>query len=129
MASTLGAVLLIGIGLASSVGLVLVLAVAWGLVGATSDPFRRAYLNAMIPSQERATVLSFDSLLSSAGGVVTQPALGRVADVNGYAASFVVGGAVSALAAPFVWFARRLRMDADMIDGAQVARTLTNCQA
>ena len=127
-ASMLGAVLLIGIGLASSVGLVLVLAVGWGLVGATSDPFRRAYLNAMIPSQERATVLSFDSLLSSAGGVVTQPALGRVADVNGYAASFVVGGAVSALAVPFLWFARRLRMDADVIEG-EGRSNLTNCQA
>ena len=45
-----------------------------------------------------------------------------VADVNGYAASFVVGGAVSALAAPFVWFARRLGMDADTIDGAPVSQ-------
>ena len=40
---------------------------------------------ALIPSEQRATVLSFDNLMSSAGGVVAQPALGRVADVYGYA--------------------------------------------
>ena len=40
---------------------------------------RQAYLNGLIASEHRATVLSFDALMSSAGGVVAQPALGRVA--------------------------------------------------
>ena len=35
-------------------------------------------------------MLSFDNLMGSAGGVIAQPALGRVADVYGYGASYVV---------------------------------------
>ena len=52
-------------------------------------PIRQAYLNGIIPSQQRATVLSFDNLMASAGGVVAQPALGRVADVWGYPSAYV----------------------------------------
>ena len=70
------------------------------------SPVRQAYLNGMIPSQQRATILSFDSLMASAGGVVAQPALGRSADVWGYPASFglsavvVRAGAAVRLAVP-----------------------------
>ena len=56
------------------------LLVIWGLSFAIEMPIRQTYINGIIPSQQRATVLSFDSLMSSAGGVVAQPALGRVAD-------------------------------------------------
>ena len=52
-------------------------------------------------------MLSFDNLMGSAGGVVFQPVLGRVADVNGYGASYVVAGAIQALALPFIFLARR----------------------
>ena len=61
----------------------------------------------MIPSEQRATVLSFDNLMGSAGGVVTQPVLGRVADVYGYGASYIVAAGVQALALPFLVLARR----------------------
>ncbi len=47
---------------------------------------RQAFVNGIIPSEQRATVLSFDNLMASAGGVVTQPALGRAADLWGYEA-------------------------------------------
>ena len=63
---------------------------------------RQAYLNGVIPSEQRATVLSFDSLMGSAGGVVAQPVLGRVADVSGYAASYLVAAGIQVLALPFV---------------------------
>jgi MFS family permease len=91
------------------------LLVLWALASAIEEPIRRAFLNALIPSQQRATVLSFDSLIGSAGGVVIQPALGRVADLNGYAASYLVGGAVQALAIPFIFLARRERAHSDPI--------------
>ena len=68
---------------------------------------RQTYLNGLIPSSERATVLSFDNLMSSAGGVVAQPALGRVADVAGYPAAYLVSAAVQALALPFLVLARK----------------------
>ena len=37
----------------------------WALVFAAEMPIRQAYLNDMIPSKQRATVLSFDSLMGS----------------------------------------------------------------
>lgn len=91
----------------------LVLLTTWALVSAIEEPIRRAFLNGLIPSQQRATVLSFDSLMGSAGGVFIQPALGRVADVSGYAASYVVAGGISLLALPFVFLARRERAVSD----------------
>jgi MFS family permease len=91
------------------------LLVLWALAAAIEEPIRRAFLNGLIPSQQRATVLSFDSLIGSAGGVVIQPALGRVADLNGYAASYVVGGAIQALAIPFIFLARREGAHSDPI--------------
>jgi MFS family permease len=91
------------------------LLVLWALAAAIEEPIRRAFLNGLIPSQQRATVLSFDSLIGSAGGVVVQPALGRVADLNGYAASYVVGGAIQALAIPFLLLARREGAHSDPI--------------
>jgi MFS family permease len=88
---------------------------AWGLLGALQQPMRRAYLNGLIRSDQRATVLSFDSLMSSAGGVVIQPTLGRVADVSGYAASYVVAAGIQALAIPFAILARREKAHSDPI--------------
>ena len=74
------------------------LLVVWALVFAAEMPIRQAYLNDMIPSQQRATVLSFDSLMGSSGGVVIQPVLGKAADVYSYGTSFVFGGAHPAAA-------------------------------
>ena len=100
-------VLLAVIGLSNQFLVVLVLIVAWALIFAIEGPLRQAYLNGIIPSEQRATVLSFDNLMGSAGGVVFQPILGRVADVNGYGASYVVSAAFQALALPFIFLARR----------------------
>ena len=49
------------IGLFQSFWVVLGLVVVWGLLFAATMPIRQAYLNAMIPSRQRATILSFDS--------------------------------------------------------------------
>ena len=79
---------------------------------------RQAFLNGVIPSEQRATVLSFDSLMGSAGGVVAQPLLGRVADVSGYAASYLVAAGIQVVALPFVVLARREHASSDPIDRA-----------
>ncbi|MCW2923103.1 MAG: major facilitator superfamily 1 protein, partial [Thermoleophilia bacterium] len=70
-------------------------------------------VNDMIPSKQRATVLSFDSLMGSAGGVFVQPALGRSADVYSYATSFVIGGVVQLIALPFLLLSRANGSPAD----------------
>lgn len=94
------------------------LLVLWALVSAISRPIRQAFMNGLIPSQQRATVLSFDSLMGSIGGAIAQPALGRVADVSGYSASYLVSAGINALALPFVFLARRERAPSDPIDPA-----------
>jgi MFS family permease len=91
------------------------LLVVWGLVGAIERPIRQTFINGLIPSEQRATVLSMDSFMSSIGGVVAQPILGRVADVSGYAASYLVAAAISAMSLPFVFLARRERAVSDQI--------------
>jgi MFS family permease len=95
---------------------VLGMIVVWGLLFSAALPIRRAYLNGMIPSAQRATILSFDSLLGSSGGVAVQPALGRAADVWGYATSYVLGAAISALALPFIALSRRRNEPADTVE-------------
>ncbi|MGB8022145.1 MAG: MFS transporter [Candidatus Nanopelagicales bacterium] len=110
------AALLVGVGVAGAAGsfwAVLVLAAGWALFGAVGTPVQGAYLNGMIPSEQRATVLSFASLMGSGGGVVIQPALGRVADVSGYAASLAVGGVIQVLGAPLLALSRRAAHPAD----------------
>jgi MFS family permease len=104
---------LLGVGLLPSFWMVIGLLVLWSLGFAAAMPVRQAYLNELIVSEQRATVLSFDSLLSSGGGVVVQPALGRAADVWSYQATFVLSAAVQACALPFVWLARAERAPAD----------------
>jgi MFS family permease len=103
------------LGLTTSFVLAIVLLAAWSFVSALTIPLRQAYMNGVIPSAQRATVLSFDSLMGSAGGVVAQPLLGRVADVSGYGASVVVSAAIRALAVPFVLLARRENAVSDPI--------------
>jgi MFS family permease len=98
---------LAAIGYVAQLWIVLVLLVLWGLVFAAVMPVRQAYVNGLIPSEHRATVLSFESLMGSSGGVVTQPVLGRAADLWGYPMSYTCSAVVQALAIPFVWLARR----------------------
>ena len=93
----------------------IVLLTAWGLVFSTVMPMRQAYVNGLIPSEQRATVLSFDSLMGSSGGVVIQPILGKAADVWGYPASYACSAAIQVLAVPFMWLARRARAESDPI--------------
>jgi MFS family permease len=113
LAATSSAAVLIGLGLVRNFWLALVLVALWGICSAIDDPVHRAYLNDMIPSKQRATVLSFDSLMGSGGGVVFQPVLGRVADVGGYGASMIWSGVISAVAVPFILLSRAERDPAD----------------
>ena len=106
---------LILIGWTTSFVMALVLATAWAMVFAIVGPLRQAFINGVIPSEQRATVLSFDSLVGSTGGVIAQPALGRVADVFGYGPSYLVSGVLQTLALPFIVLARRERASSDPI--------------
>ena len=107
---------LVVLGLEPSFLVAILLLAAWSFVSAITRPMRQAYLNGVIPSQQRATVLSFDSLMGSAGGVVAQPILGRVADLSGYATTYLASAGVQLAALPFVLLARRERAPSDPIE-------------
>jgi MFS family permease len=111
----LSTVALAGIGFLPGFWIAIALFVVWGLVFATVMPVRQAYVNELIPSEQRATILSIESLMGSGGGVVSQPLLGRAADAWGYPASYTCSAAIQALALPFVWLARQERSGSDPI--------------
>ena len=111
-------VLMALIGLTTSFVVALALMTIWCLVFAMASPMRQAFINGLIPSQQRATVLSFDALIGSAGGVVAQPALGRTADVFSYGTSYVVAAGIQLLAVPFSILARRENASSDPITSA-----------
>jgi len=105
----------------SVIGLICV----WGLLFAASMPIRQAYLNGMIPSRQRATILSFDSMMDSTGGVWAQPALGRAADVWGYGPSYLFSAGISAVSLPFIVLSRRQNAPADTIEIAEAEEVMT----
>jgi MFS family permease len=112
-ANAASAAILALIGVADRFWAVVALIVGWALLFAASQPIHSAFLNGLIPSEQRATILSFDSMIGSGGGVIVQPALGRAADVWGYAGSYLIGAGVSAFALPFNVLARHENVPAD----------------
>jgi MFS family permease len=115
--STAIAVICLGLlGWTSNFWAAVALLLIWALAGAAAMPLRQAYINGLIPSAQRATILSFDNLMGSAGGVVAQPALGRVTDVYGYPAAYLVSAVVQTAALPFLVLARGQRAPSDAID-------------
>ena len=119
---------LVGVGAAELLPMPVGFWVAIGLLAVVllgeslTSPVQQAYVNEVIPSQQRATVLSFSSLMGSAGGVVAQPALGRVADVFSLGFAYVISGIVFLIQLPFVWAVRRMGLEADaVVRGRDVA--------
>src|SRR5215204_6362283 len=110
------AVTLALVGVADSFWPVIGLTTIWGLLFAATMPIRQTYINGMIPSRQRATILSFDSMMSSTGGVWAQPILGSVADSSGYGTSYVLSAGIAAFAVPFLALSRRQNAPADTLD-------------
>ncbi len=105
------------VGLADSFWVALAaLLVVMASSGVTS-PVRSAYLHQVVPSEQRATVVSFDSMVSSAGGIGGQLGLGALGEARSVGSAFVVGGLATAAALPLLGRLRRLGGDADVIVG------------
>ena len=77
--------------------------VAFGLLG----PVRSGFINEHIPSAQRATILSLDSLFADAGGAVGQPALGWLSTRFSIALAWIAGSVFFAAAAPLYAMAGR----------------------
>ena len=91
----------------------LVMTASLGVIG----PVRQAYLHQLIPSEQRATVISFDSMVSGAGGVAGQVGLGALGEARAVGTAFVVGGMATAAALPLFGAVRRLGGPADRFAG------------
>jgi Major Facilitator Superfamily. len=112
-------VTLVMIGVVQSFWPVIGFTTIWGLLFAATMPIRQTYINGMIPSRQRATILSFDSMMSSTGGVWAQPVLGKAADAYGYATSYVLSAGIAAFAIPFLALSRRQNTPADTQEVAE----------
>ncbi len=109
-----GLILLL-VPLVNNFWIAIILIFTWGLLFAALSPIRQAYLNGLIPSEQRATVLSFDSMIGSSGGIITQPALGKAADVWGYATSYMISAFIQMAALPFIYLAKKEKAKSDDI--------------
>ncbi len=108
--------ILLFVGFVDNFWTALLLIFAWGLIFAAIMPIRQAYLNGLIPSEQRATVLSFDSLMGSSGGIIIQPILGKTADVWNYSTSYAVSALFQAGSLPFIWLAKREKAKSDVVE-------------
>ncbi|MGH2699917.1 MAG: MFS transporter [Actinomycetota bacterium] len=79
------------------------------------EPVRQTYLHNSIPTSERATLVSFDSLVGSLGSVGGQTGLGYLSQERSIPAGFVVGGLATLLAIPIFGRLRSLNEPADRI--------------
>lgn len=108
----------IGVGVVDSFWLAVPLFLLGTLAFGIFTPVKQGYLHRLIPSAQRATVISFDAMLGSGGGVVGQTGLGYLSRQQNIAAGFVVGGATTVLAIPFLLILRSLNNPANHIKAA-----------
>lgn len=108
----------IGVGLASNfyvaVGLYLVTMVSFGVI----SPVKQAYMHQVIPSEQRATVISFDALVASGGSMVGQTSLGYLSQNFTLGGGYVVGGIVTLFSLPATWLLRGRDEPADFFEGS-----------
>lgn len=72
----------IGVGAADSFWLALTMLLAAGVTMGVQGPVRQSFVHEVVPSEQRATVVSFDSMLSGGGGVIGQSSLGVLSDLS-----------------------------------------------
>ncbi len=85
------------------------------VAGGVLSPVRQTYLHYSIPTSERATLVSFDSLVGSLGSVGGQTGLGFLSQERSVPVGFVVGGLATVLALPIFGRLRALNEPADRI--------------
>jgi len=70
-------------------------------------PVKQTYLNAHIPSAQRATIISLDSMFASSGGALGQSVWGWVARTRSIGTAWAWSGLTLLLGMPLYWIARR----------------------
>lgn len=108
----------IGVGLATAFPVAVALYLLGMMSAGVFQPVRQAYLHTIVPREQRATVLSLASLVSSGGSMGGQAGLGFLAARFSLSAGYVAGGLVTAIAVPVVLLMRRAGGAPDQIRGA-----------
>ena len=103
----LEAVTAVACGLFSNFYVVVSLYLVYGIAVGIAMPVKQAYLNAHIPSAQRATILSLDSMFGNLGGVIGQSGWGWVARMLSIGVAWAYSGATLLLGLPLYWLARR----------------------
>jgi MFS family permease len=88
------------------------------VAGGVLQPVRQTYLHQSIPTSERATLVSFDSLMGSLGSVGGQSGLGYLSQERSIPMGFVIGGLATVLTIPIFARLRSLDEPADRITEA-----------
>ncbi|MFW2383740.1 MAG: MFS transporter [Acidimicrobiales bacterium] len=126
-----------GVASASAIAMGVTSSFAWavgalfalaGSMGVMS-PTRQAYLHEVTSSEHRATVVSFDAMVSSVGGVGGQVGLGSVSDARSYSAGYVLGGSITVLALPLLLRLRHIAEPADRLGPSDTAGVEGTCPA
>ena len=112
---SLSAITLALVSQASNFYTLLLLLVFWAIIIACMIPFRMAFLNALITSKERASILSFDSMISSGGGFSWQPILGKSADVYSYGFSYLICSLIPNSTLPLILLSKKQGAPEDQI--------------
>jgi MFS family permease len=113
----------LGVGLATSFWTAVLFYLLVNAAVGVFQPVRQAYLHQMTPGPQRATVASFDSLVSNGASTAGQMALGYLARAESIAAGYAVGGALTFAAFPVVALLRSRRDAADLIVGRAAKRS------
>ena len=116
-AAVVHSVTAIGVGLTDSFGLALGLYLVGSAANSAFVPVVQAYLNSVISSERRATVLSLSSLVGSATSMGGQAGLGWLAASRSLGTGYIAGGIAAAFAIPWVVAMRRLGGTPDAIKG------------
>ncbi|MDQ4095954.1 MAG: MFS transporter [Actinomycetota bacterium] len=114
-ASAASSSLMVATGLIQSFWITVPVFLLAGVAAGVLQPVRQTYLHNSIPTSERATLVSFDSLLGSLGSVGGQTGLGYLSQERSVPAGFVVGGLATVLTVPIFGRLRALREPADVI--------------
>ena len=116
-AAGLHAIAILGIGLTGSFWVAVALYLLATATTGVWTPVRQAYIHQIVPTEQRATVISFDSLVNSGGSVFGQSGLGYLAQTRNIASGYLVGGLITFLTMPVLALLRRRDDPADHIVG------------
>src|SRR5437762_1631344 len=109
------AVLAVACGLLTNFFAVVSLYLLYGVAVGLALPVKQAYLNAHIPSAQRATIISLDSMFASSGGVLGQTVWGWLARTRSIGTAWAWSGLTLLLGIPLYWIARRRDQHLDTI--------------